>query len=92
MKIELSRQQRSALLEYLEKSEDCEKLSEKEWILDIYDEPTPISLDLVFESASVFADGAEYLKYDEEMDGWYMCAPIEDAETILDILRQAGAL
>ena len=46
----------------------------------------------MFNGKSVFADGAEYLKYDEEMDGWYIAGPVETAEEVLDLLRQAGAL
>ena len=92
MKLKLTAEERSALVAYLESSEDCEKLSEKEWILDIYDNETPISLDLVFNRESIFADGAEYLKYDEEMDGWFMSGPIESADDVLAILRAAGVI
>lgn len=92
MKLKLTAEERRALIAYLEGSDDCEKLSEKEWILDIYDNAEPISLDLVFNRDSVFADGAEYLKYDEEMDGWFMSGPIDSAEKVLAILREAGAI
>ena len=92
MKLKLSAEERQALLKYLDASEDCEKLSEKEWILDIYDSAEPVSLDLVFARDSVFADGAEYMKYDEEMDGWFISGPIESAEKVLEILRGAGAI
>ena len=92
MKLKLTAEERKALMAYLEGSEECEKLSEKEWILDIYDNETPISLDLVFNRDSIFADGAEYLKYDEEMDGWFMSGPIESADDVLAILRAAGVI
>ena len=92
MKLKLSAGERQALLKYLETSEDCEKLSEKEWILDIYEGAEPVSLDLVFMRESVFADGAEYMKYDEEMDGWFISGPIESADKVLEILRGAGAI
>lgn len=92
MKLKLTAEERKALMTYLEGSEDCEKLSEKEWILDIYDNEKPISLDLVFNRDSIFADGAEYLKYDEEMDGWFMAGPIENAEDVIEILRAAGVI
>lgn len=72
MKLNLTQEEKKALLAYLEAGEDCEKLSEKEWVMDLYQGEKPISLDLVFNGKSVFADGAEYLKYDEEMDGWYI--------------------
>ena len=92
MKLKLTAEERKALMTYLEGSEDCEKLTEKEWILDIYDNEKPISLDLVFNRDSIFADGAEYLKYDEEMDGWFMAGPIESAEDVIEILRSAGVI
>jgi hypothetical protein len=92
VKLKLTVDESKALKAYLENSEDCEKLSEKEWILDIYDNDTPISLDLVFNRDSIFADGAEYLKYDAEMDGWFMSGPIDTAETVLSILRAAGVI
>lgn len=92
VKLKLTADERKALVAYLEGSEDCEKLSEKEWILDIYDNDTPISLDLVFNRESVFADGAEYLKYDDEMDGWFMSGPIDTADDVLKILRAAEVI
>ena len=92
MKLKLSGAEREALKRYLETSEDCEKLSEKEWILDIYEGTEPISLDLVFARDSVFADGAEYMRYDEEMDGWFISGPIENAEKVLEILRGAKVI
>jgi len=92
VKLKLTAEEKKALKQYLENNEDCEKLSEKEWVMDIYDTETPASFDLVFAKESLFADGAEYLKYDEEQDGWYIAGPIETAEKAIEILRAAGAL
>lgn len=92
MKLNITREQKDALVEYLKASEDCEKLSENEWIMDIYDIDTPASLDLVFKKDSVFADGAEFLKYDEEMDGWYISGPIADAESVVAVMKTVGAI
>ena len=92
MKLKINAEEKKALKAYLESSEDCEKLTEKEWVMDIYDSETPASFDLVFMKESLFADGAEYLKYDEEQDGWYIAGPIESAEKAIEILRAAGAL
>lgn len=92
MKLKITEDEKKALRAYLEASEDCEKLSEREWVMDIYDSDTPASFDLVFTRESLFADGAEYLKYDEEQDGWYIAGPIESAENAVGILRAAGAL
>ena len=92
MKLKITAEEKKALKAYLESNEDCEKLSEKEWVMDIYEGDTPASFDLVFTKDSIFADGAEYLKYDEEQDGWYIAGPSETAEKAIEILRAAGAL
>ena len=92
MKLKINAEEKKALKAYLENNEDCEKLTEKEWVMDVYDVETPASFDLVFMKDSLFADGAEYLKYDEEQDGWYIAGPIETAEKAVEILRAAGAL
>ena len=59
---------------------------------DLYDVARPISLDLVFLKDSVAVDGAAELLYDEEQQGWYMGARLEDAEEIASILEEAGAM
>ena len=92
MKIKLNAEEKKALLAYMEASEDCEKIMEHEWVMDIYDIDTPISVDFVFKKDSLFADGAEYLSYDEEMDGYYMSGAVESADRLIEILRGAGAL
>lgn len=92
MKLKITADEKKALLAYLAGNDDCEQLSQKEWVMDIYDVETPASFDLVFMRESVFADGAEYLMYDEEQDGWYISGPIETADRAVEILRAAGAL
>jgi len=92
VKLKLTAEERSFLLGYLAASADCEKLAEGEWVADLYDVEAPVSLDLVFKKDSVFADGAEYLAYDAESDGYYLAGPVESAERVTEILRAAGAL
>ncbi len=92
MKLKLTAEERSSLLQYLEASPDCEKLSEGEWVADLYDVEAPVSLDLVFKKDSIFADGAEYLAYDEASRGYYLSGPVPSAEQVVEILRAAGAL
>ena len=92
MKLKITAEEKKALIAYMESSEDCEQLGPREWVMDVYDVETPASFDLMFMRESVFADGAEYLKYDEEQDGWYIAGPIESAEEAVEILRAAGAL
>lgn len=92
MKLKLSAEERLLLLDYLAASTDCEKLAEGEWVADLYDVETPVSLDLVFKKDSVFADGAEYLAFDEGSNGYYLSGPVETPERVTEILRTAGAL
>ena len=42
MKLNLTQEEKKALLAYLEAGEDCEKLSEKEWVMDLYQGEKPI--------------------------------------------------
>lgn len=92
MKLKLTASEKTALTEFLANSSDCEKLSEGEWVADLYDVDAPVSLDLVFKKDSVFADGAEYLAFDEDAKGWYLSMPVESAERVVEILRLAGAI
>ena len=91
MKLKLTEEQIVQLRAFLERSEDAEKLTEKEYVADLYDLEKPISLDLVFIKSGVAVDGAAYLEYDEEMDGWYMGQRIDQPDVIIEALGQAGA-
>ena len=90
MKLKLNAEQIAQLKAYLEKCEDAEKLTEKEYVVDLYDLEKPVSLDLVFIKSGVAVDGAAEMKYSEEMDGWYMGERIEDAQAVMVALEQAG--
>ena len=92
MKLKLTAAQIADLRAFLDHSEDAEKLTEREYVVDLYDVARPISLDLVFLKDSVAVDGAAELLYDEEQQGWYMGARLEDAEEIASILEEAGAM
>ena len=92
MKISLNAGQLKALEAFLAKCEDCEALSEKEYVLDLYDLEPPISMDLTLQKDSLWIKGAAELVFDEEMDGWYIGRRIEEAEPLLSALREAGAL
>lgn len=92
MKIALSAEQMSALTAFLKSYPDSEALSEKEYVLDLYDLEPPLSLDLVLSKNAVFVDGAAELLFDEEMDGWYIGKRVEDPDMLLRALTEAGAL
>ena len=92
MKLKLTEGEIAALRGFLERFEDAERLSEREYVVDLYDIARPVSLDLVFIRSGVAVDGAAELKFDEEQDGWYMGECLEDAAQVADALREAGAL
>ena len=86
MKLNLTQEEKKALLAYLEAGEDCEKLSEKEWVMDLYQGEKPISLDLVFNGKSVFAvPGSIFSKYSKGTNKMIKegCPPVTCAEDIL---------
>ena len=92
MKLPLTKDEIDHLRSFLDKDPDSEQLSLKEYVCDLYDLDTPLSLDLVFKSGSVFIDGAKVHLYDKEMDGWYVGDEITDISVIEKALRDAGAL
>jgi hypothetical protein len=92
MKIELTAEQLTSLKSFLNTFEDAEQLSDKEYVVDLYDIEPPISLDLSLGKNCIYVDGAAVLKFDEEMDGWYIGERIEEPQPVLRALTEAGAL
>lgn len=89
MKIKLDEQRSAVLRAFLEGCPDAEQLSAREYVVDLYDIPRPVSLDLVFEKGGVAVDGAAELRYDENMDGWYMGDRLDTLEDVEQALEQA---
>ena len=92
MRLRLSEAELAALNAYLDGSPDCERLSKREAVLDIYDCDPPVSMNFVFVNGGIGIDGAFELNYSEEDDGWYLGERIEDAARIRALLQGAGAL
>ena len=90
MKIRLDDAQEKALRGFLDGCEDAEKLSEREYVVDLYDLTRPVTLDLVFIRGAVAIDGAAELKYDDQQDGWYMGERLDDADAVKTALAEAG--
>ena len=86
----------AALAAFLDGWEDAELLGEKggrrEYVADFYDLERPVSMDLILGKDAFFVDGAAYMSYDEELDGWYIDQAITEADEVLKVLREAGAL
>ena len=91
MTLSLNDKQTADLKAFLDRSEDAEQLSEREYVIDLYEITVPVSLDLVFAKNGVEADGAAELLYDEVQDGWYIGASLESADAVITALREAGA-
>ena len=92
MQLKLTGEQESVLRTFLQSCEDAEQLSEREYVVDLYDIARPISLDLVFIQGGIAVDGAAELKYDPEQDGWYMGSRLERPEDVQKALIEAGAI
>ncbi len=92
MKIALNDKQLSNLKKFLESYPDAEALSEREYVLDLYDLDPPVSMDLILGKDNIIVDGAAQLLFNEEMDGWYIGERIESPDAILSALSASGAL
>ena len=92
MHLPLNEREMAHLRAFLDASADCEALSEREYVADLYDLEAPMSLDLVFLKDGVRVDGACLLNYDEEMDGYYLGEPVCTPEAVRHALMEAGGL
>lgn len=92
MRLKLSEQELAHLNTYLDQCPDCERLSAREVVLDLYDNEIPMSMNFVFVKGGIGIDGAAELKYSEADDGYYMGERIEDVQVIRSALEEAGAL
>ena len=92
MRIKLNEAQQEKLKAFLADCDDAEQLSAREYVVDLYDNARPVSLDIVFVKGGIGVDGAAELKYDEAEDGWYMGERLESPEEVRAALVEAGAL
>ena len=92
MRIKLNEAQLQHLNAFLDACPDCERLSAREVVLDLYDIEPPVSLNFVMVKGGIGVDGAIELNYSEEEKGYYMGERIEDADRIRALLTEAGAL
>ena len=65
----------------------AEWISEDECVIDVYDGDSPATFDIVLRRDGVYADGAFYMKFDEQEDGWYVDREISDPDGAEAILR-----
>ena len=93
MKLNLTAQQQSDLLKFLNESPDSEQLSNNEYVADLYDADEPVTVNfLIAENGDIEIAAAAQLLYDEGEDGWYMGDRIEDEREIIAALTSAEAI
>ena len=92
MRLKLSEAELTHLNAFLDQCPDCERLSAREVVLDLYDNERPVSMNFVFVKGGIGIDGAAELKYSEADDGYYMGDRIEDVQAVRSALEEAGAL
>lgn len=92
MKLRLSDAELAHLNAFLDACPDCERLSSREVVLDLYDNERPVSMNFVFIKGGIGIDGAAELLYSEADDGYYMGERIEDVACVRAALEEAGAL
>ena len=78
-----------ALKAFLDACEDAEMLSEGEYVADLFNLDTPVTVNVKFEKGACHVLAAAYLLYDEAQDGWYMGDRIEDEKVVLTALEDA---
>lgn len=91
MEIALTSTQIAGLLRFVKSSEDCEALMDNEYIIDLYDIEKPICIDAILTKTALIVEGAAYMLFDEESQGYYMGERIDDESVILYALNDAGA-
>ena len=89
MKIALSPAEIAAFRNFLNCFEDAEQLSEREFVVDLYDAQPPISMDLTLQKDGVEIEGAAKLEFDDELDGWFLDQRVEDAALVERMLQSA---
>jgi len=92
MRLRLNDNEISQLKAFLAENPDCEKLSEREYVVDLYDNEIPVSMNFVFVKGGIGVDGAARLLYSEEDRGYYMGDRIEDVQEVRAALVEAGAI
>jgi len=91
MRLRLNDAELSALKAFLETYPDCEQLSAREYVVDLYDNVQPISMNFVLVKGGIGVDGAAELLYSEADKGYYMGERIEDPQQLRAALAEAGA-
>ena len=78
-----------ALEDWLAACPDAEDLGEREYTVDQYDAETPLSIDLQFTKNGAEVLAALTMRYDDELDGWFLDQRVEDAALVERMLQSA---
>ena len=78
-----------ALLSFLEGNPDAEQLSSGEYVVDLFELDRPATMEISIKGDSVSVQGAAYLEFDTELQGWYMSDTVTEPEEIQALLKKA---
>lgn len=78
-----------ALEDWLSACPDAEDLGEREYTVDLYDVETPLSIELQLTDKGVELLAALTMRYDDELDGWFLDQRVEDADLVERMLQSA---
>ena len=78
-----------ALEDWLSTCPDAEDLGEREYTVDLYDVETPLSIELQLTDKGVELLAALTMRYDDELDGWFLDQRVEDADLVERMLQSA---
>ncbi len=87
MKLDWTGEEVAVFKARLEAFEDAEATGPEEYVADLYDCETPMSLELSLAGGAVNVLAAEYLSFDEALDGWYLSGPVGGAGEIERALK-----
>ena len=92
MHIRLNEKETAHLKNFLQTFEDCEQLTAREYVIDLYENEVPVTMNFVFVKNGIGVDGCAELAYSEEEQAYYMSTRVEDPVVIRAALEEAGAL
>ena len=70
----------------MEASGDADEVGTDEYVLDLYDAPIPMTLELSWSGGHLCALSCERLSFSEEMDGWYISGAVDDPAAVEEAL------
>ena len=79
----------NALLGFLEGNPDAEQIGKNEYVVDLFELDKPVTMEISTQDGGVSVQGAVYLEFDPELQGWYMSDTVASAQETEALLRRA---